>query len=113
MLQRQYIGLQWNEYFIISVVHKLWELCYPKSKNFLYIFGFCDIDWGGDTTDRKSQTRILIYVGGILISWASKKQITVAHFSMEAEYKSIATMVEKMEAVKTLLMELKIQVQQL
>lgn len=32
------------------------------------ITAFCDVDWGGDTTDRKSRTGYLIYVDCTLVS---------------------------------------------
>lgn len=63
----------------------------------------------GDTMDRKCQIDLLIYVGGTLVTCGSKKQVAVAHFSTEAEYRAIATTVEELEAVKALLTELGIQ----
>lgn len=47
---------------------------------------FCDTDWGGDTSDKKSRIGYLVYVGG-----ASRKQNTVARSSTEVEYRAIAT----------------------
>lgn len=46
---------------------------------------YCDTDWGGGTTNRKSRTCFLIYVGGRLDSWSSQKQETVASSSTKAE----------------------------
>lgn len=42
------------------------------------VIAYCDTDWGGDTQDRQSRTGFLVYVGGSLVSWSSKKQGTVA-----------------------------------
>jgi hypothetical protein len=46
---------------------------------------FCDADWAGDKATRKSTTGWMAKVGGDLVSWASKKQRTVALSSTEAE----------------------------
>lgn len=40
------------------------------------VTAYCDADWEGDTVDRKSRTGFLVYVGGTLVSWVSKKQST-------------------------------------
>lgn len=61
---------------------------------------------GGDTNDRWSRTGFLVYVGGSLISWSSRKQGTVTCSSMEAEYRAIATTTQEVEAVRFTLQEL-------
>lgn len=71
--------------------------------------GFCDVDWAGDHTNRKIQTGILVYFGNVLVSWNSKKQ-TVSTSSMEAEYCGIATTVQELELVKSLLFKLGVRV---
>lgn len=76
-----------------------------KAKDFKVI-AYCDADWGWDTTNRKSQTGFLIYLGGSIVSWVSKKQTTIAHFSTEAEYCTIATTAQKVEVVRALLLEM-------
>ncbi|XP_043862235.1 secreted RxLR effector protein 161-like [Drosophila santomea] len=40
--------------------------------------GYVDADWGGDKTDRKSNTGYLFYLAGGPISWKSEKQRSVA-----------------------------------
>ena len=43
------------------------------------IVAYCDADWGGDKTDRKSTTGYCVYLDGVnLVSWNTKKQPTVA-----------------------------------
>jgi len=74
--------------------------------NDLTLTGYSDSDWGGDKSDRKSQTGVLVYLGNTLVSWISRKQVTVARSSTEAEYRALATAVEEMEAIKSLLGEL-------
>jgi hypothetical protein len=54
------------------------------------IFGYSDSDWAADQNDRRSTTGYaFLYVGGA-ISWASKKQPTVALSSTEAEYMAVS-----------------------
>lgn len=55
-----------------------------RSAKELNIVAYCDADWAS-SHDRKSTTGYLIYVGGNLVSWKSKKQSTVALSSTEAE----------------------------
>lgn len=53
------------------------------------LHGFSNFDWAGDVNDRKSATRVSIFLGFSLISWKSKKQ-DVSEFSAEAEYKALS-----------------------
>lgn len=48
--------------------------------------GYTDSDWVGSTDDRKSTSGYVFLLGNKAISWASKKQMTIALSSAEAEY---------------------------
>jgi hypothetical protein len=50
------------------------------------VFGYCDVDWGGDLEDRRSTTRFVFMIGGGAISWSSKRQPTIALSTTEVEY---------------------------
>ena len=50
------------------------------------LHGYCDVDWDGDLTTRKSTMGYVFFVGDGAISWNSKRQPTVALSTMEAEY---------------------------
>ena len=60
------------------------KLCLGGTNMSLY--GYCDADWGGDLTTRKSTTGYVFFVGDGAISWNSKRQPTVALSTTEAEY---------------------------
>jgi hypothetical protein len=48
--------------------------------------GYVDSDWAGDSAGRRSVTGYVFTLAGAAISWASKKQPTVALSSTEGEY---------------------------
>ncbi|WJX34371.1 hypothetical protein P8452_22493 [Trifolium repens] len=64
-------------------------LLYQKSNDYKLI-GFCDADYAGDRIERKSTSGNCQFIGENLISWASKRQTTIAMSIAEAEYISAA-----------------------
>ncbi|CAL1385136.1 unnamed protein product [Linum trigynum] len=70
------------------------------------LVAFADSDWAGDPDDRTSTMGYLLYYGGNLISWKSKKQRSVARSSTEAEYRAVAHATAEMLWVQNLLSEL-------
>ncbi|KAK2451190.1 putative mitochondrial protein [Trifolium repens] len=64
-------------------------LLYKKSLDNKLV-GFCDADYAGDRIERKSTSGNCQFIGENLISWASKRQATIALSTAEAEYISAA-----------------------
>jgi len=58
---------------------------YRKSLDFKLV-GFCDADYSSDRIERKSTSGNCQFLGENLISWASKRQATIAMSTAEAEY---------------------------
>jgi hypothetical protein len=59
------------------------------------LIGYCDSDWGGCWKDKQASaakltTRYIFTIQGGVISSKSKRQMTVALSSAEAEYMAIA-----------------------
>ena len=52
----------------------------------LSLVGYTDADFAGNRIDRKSTSGICQFLGGSLVSWASRKQTSVALSTAEAEY---------------------------
>jgi hypothetical protein len=53
------------------------------------LVGFIDSDWVGDPDDRKSTTSYVFSLGLGPLTWACKKQQTIALSSAEAEYRAM------------------------
>ena len=50
------------------------------------LIGYSDSDFAGDSTDRKSTSGHIFFLGGMVVSWSSQKQSIVALSLCEAEY---------------------------
>jgi hypothetical protein len=69
-------------YLVYTPKFGLW---YPKRSTFDLI-GYSYADWAGCKIDRKSTLGTCQFLGRSLVSWASKKQNSVALSTAEAEY---------------------------
>jgi hypothetical protein len=69
-------------YLVYTPMLGLW---YPKGSNF-YLIGYSDADYARCKIDRKSTSVTCQFLGRSLVSWASKKQNSVALSTTEAEY---------------------------
>jgi hypothetical protein len=69
-------------YLVYTPKFGLW---YPKGSTFDLI-GYFDADWAGCKIDRKSTSGTCRFLERFVVSWASKKQNSVALSTAEAEY---------------------------
>ena len=60
-------------------------LVYLKGQSKARLVGYSDIDFAGDEEDRKTTSEQVLFLGDMLISWASQKQKMVALSSCEVE----------------------------
>jgi len=80
-------------------------------KKSLVVSAFADADWANDKTDRKSITGWVAKLNGDVISWASKKQRTVAQSTCEAELYAEAAAINEVLWLRGLLSELGLDVE--
>jgi hypothetical protein len=50
---------------------------------------YCDATWASDSSDRRSLFTYYIFLGGSLIAWNTKKQVTVSRSSAEAKLRAM------------------------
>ncbi|CAL1382731.1 unnamed protein product [Linum trigynum] len=80
-------------------------LFFPSDSS-LTLTAYCDADWGGCQTTRRSTTSYLVKLGYASISWRTKKQRVLARASAEAEYLAMASVVSEVVWLRFLLSEL-------
>lgn len=73
---------------------------------------YSNADWAGCPDTRRSTSGYCVYLGDNLVSWSSKRQLTVSRSSTEAEYRSVAHTVAETVWLRQLLGELHRPIQQ-
>jgi hypothetical protein len=76
----------------------------------LVVEAYADADWANDKLDRKSITGWVAKINGDVVSWASKKQRTVAQSTCEAELYAEAAAMNEVLWLRGLLAELGLRV---
>lgn len=72
------------------------------------LYGFLDSNWVGCPTTWRSTIGYCIFLGENCISWSSKKQMIVAHSSVEVEYRFLASTCAKLTRITFLLRDVDI-----
>ena len=88
---------------MIKNANKELKLRKPKE---LRIEAFVDSDFATNKETRKSVSGNLVTIGGTLVSWRSKSQVTVALSSTEAEYVALSTVATEVQYVRMMLEEI-------
>ncbi len=67
---------------------------------------WCDSDYAGDRTDRKSRSGWLASLNGNTFMWKSRKQSSVSASTTESEYIALSTCTQDVQWVRQLLTEI-------
>jgi len=70
----------------------------------VFLLGYADSNWG-NSSDRKSTTGYLFKLNEGTVSWASRRQPTVALSSSEAEYMAAATAIQECIWLRNIIFE--------
>jgi hypothetical protein len=82
------------------------QLCLTYHSQEPDFFGYCDSDWAQDRSDRKSTTGYVFFFAGAPISWATKKQQSVALSTCEAEYMAMSEATKEAMYLRQLLQDI-------
>jgi len=69
------------------IKHTLQCGIFYEAKSQLQVHGYTDADWAGNVSNRRSISGFMFSFGNGVVSWSSKKQLTVALSNTKAQYK--------------------------
>nr|GEV64841.1 ribonuclease H-like domain-containing protein [Tanacetum cinerariifolium] len=71
-----------------------------------HLIAYSDADWAGCLATRRFTYVYYVFLGDNLLTWSSKRQDTLYHYSVEAEYRGVGNAVAKTSWIRNLLREL-------
>lgn len=65
-------------------------LCFKKEKDYILV-GYCGVDYARDCIERKSTSGWCDFIGENLVSWKTKRQVTITLSTTEEKYNSVVS----------------------
>nr|GEU42111.1 hypothetical protein [Tanacetum cinerariifolium] len=72
----------------------------------LQLNAYTNVDWAGYPVTRRSTSGYCVFLRDNLLSWSTKRQVTLSRYSAEAEYRGVVNVVAKTASIRNLLREL-------
>jgi hypothetical protein len=89
-VSKDFASASGQAYILVLASHSQLRLWYSTSSS-LALYGFSYADFARCRLDKKSTSGTCLFLGSSLVSWSSRKQLSVAHSTTEAEYIATAS----------------------
>ncbi|GJX64037.1 ribonuclease H-like domain-containing protein [Tanacetum coccineum] len=106
----QYLTFTWPDlsYAVQQLCLYMHDPREPHLNAMKRLIAYSDADWAGCPTTRRSTSGYCVFLGDNLLTWSSKRQDTLSHSSVEAEYRGVVNAVGETSWIRNLLRELHI-----
>ena len=103
----QWMAMKRLLWYLVGTLH---HALFLHKDSPLRLHAYSNVDWASNPNDRSSTSAHVVFLGPNVISCSSKKQKFIARFSTKAEYRVVSSTTVEVLWIKSLLLELSIDV---